>query len=38
MEMERMPEDEKLMEITSADHLMAPYNSVSVWNNIWKYE
>jgi len=36
METERMPEDEKLNEITSAGHLMAPYNSVSVWNIIWK--
>lgn len=30
METQRMPEDEKLMEITSAGHLMAPYNAVSV--------
>jgi len=33
METERMPEDEKLTEITPAGRLMAPYNPVSVWNN-----
>lgn len=34
---ERMPEDEKLTEITSAGHLVSPYNSVSRIIIIWKY-
>jgi len=34
MELERIPEDEKLTDITSAGYLMTHYNSVSVWNNI----
>jgi glutamyl aminopeptidase len=35
MELERIPEDEKLTDITSAGYLMAHYNSVSVWNSIY---
>jgi len=30
IETERMPEDEKLTEITSTGHLVAPYNLVSI--------
>lgn len=34
MEFKRIPEDEKITEITSAEHLMGRYDSVSVWENI----
>jgi len=33
MELEKIPEDEKLTDIASAGYLMTHYNSVSVWNN-----
>ncbi|KAL4150039.1 hypothetical protein QTP88_003885 [Uroleucon formosanum] len=36
METQRMPEDEKLMEITSAGHLMAPYNASIMAAKPWE--